>query len=147
MTSLTNGGDAMPSTSIPFRTTSAQHAVPTTMKAVVWEGKPYHMVVKQVPTPTIQNSQDVLVRVTSAAICGTDLHTYHGLLGGNNIPYNMGHEAIGIIVQAGADVKTLHVGDRIVIPDGFPRPNGIEFYGLGSFENILPIGGCQGISD
>ncbi|KFX88847.1 hypothetical protein V490_07377 [Pseudogymnoascus sp. VKM F-3557] len=73
-----------------------------TMKAVIWEGKPYETVVREVPRPTIESPTDIIVRVTTAAICGSDLHNYHGLLGGSDVPFSMGHEAIGIVDQEAA---------------------------------------------
>jgi threonine dehydrogenase-like Zn-dependent dehydrogenase len=63
-----------------------------TMKAVLWEGYPYNMTVKTVPKPTIQRPTDVVVRVTTAAICGSDLHEFHGLVGALDAPFVMGHE-------------------------------------------------------
>lgn len=48
------------------------------MRATIWEGKPYHMTVRDWPMPKIRDSRDVVVRLTTAAICGTDLHDYHG---------------------------------------------------------------------
>ena len=116
------------------------------MKAVVWDGTPYHMTVKEVTKPTIQTPTDVLVRVTTAAICGTDLHTYHGKLGGSDVPYIMGHEAIGIIAEAGEQVQNFHIGDRVVIPDASLSGSQAFTYGFG---NLLAqdIGGCQGVSE
>lgn len=49
------------------------------MRATVWEGKPYHMTVKDWPMPIIRDARDVIVRLTTAAICGSDLHDYHGM--------------------------------------------------------------------
>ena len=113
-----------------------------TMKAVLWEGHPYHMVVRDVPRPQIQNSTDVLVRTTTAAICGTDLHTYHGILGGSDVPYQMGHEAVGIVEEVGAEVRNFKVGDRVIVPDGNFNPSNEFLYGIG---NLLArdAGGCQ----
>lgn len=81
------------------------------MKTIVWEGKPFHMAVKYLPIPKIQHPNDVIIRITTAAICGTDLHTYRGLAGSKNPPWIMGHEGIGVIAQAGSGVKSLKVGD------------------------------------
>lgn len=53
--------------------------LPKNMKAVFWDGKPYHMTVKETPIAAIQTPNDAIVRVTLAAICGSDLHTYHGV--------------------------------------------------------------------
>lgn len=56
----------------------ATNSMPEHMKAAVWEGKPFHMTVKNWPVPRIRDPSDVVVRLTTAAICGTDLHDYHG---------------------------------------------------------------------
>ncbi|KAK2759521.1 hypothetical protein FQN54_003000 [Arachnomyces sp. PD_36] len=72
------------------------------------------MAVKNQPMPTIENPNDVVIRITTSAICGTDLHTYRGLVGSPNPPWIMGHEGVGVIVQVGSGVKTLDIGDRVV---------------------------------
>ncbi|KAH6617490.1 chaperonin 10-like protein [Chaetomium tenue] len=87
-----------------------------TMRAVVWEGKPYEMAVRNVPKPEIIHSQDAIVRITMAAICGTDLHTYHGIFGSSTPPWTMGHEGVGIITEVGHAVGHFKVGDRVLIP-------------------------------
>ena len=113
------------------------------MKAVMWEGHPYQMVVRDVPKPQIKDSTDALVRITTAAICGSDLHTYHGILGGSDVPYIMGHEAVGIVVEVGTAVKQFKKGDRVVVPDGIFSGEGSFIFGTG---NVLSPdqGGCQG---
>ncbi|WP_061016315.1 alcohol dehydrogenase catalytic domain-containing protein [Microbacterium sp. CCH5-D1] len=85
------------------------------MKALTWQGKRTGTV-EEVPDPVIQQPEDAIIRVTSSAICGSDLHLYE-LLG----PFLdrgdiLGHEPMGVVVEVGADVKTLAVGDRVVIP-------------------------------
>ncbi|QDP39681.1 zinc-dependent alcohol dehydrogenase [Radiobacillus deserti] len=84
------------------------------MKAVTYQGK-YAVDVTQVPDPTIQDREDVIIRVTSTAICGSDLHLYQG-----NIPlpigYSIGHEPMGIVEEVGPDVTKVKKGDRVVIP-------------------------------
>ncbi|KAF9884688.1 hypothetical protein FE257_001317 [Aspergillus nanangensis] len=85
-----------------------------TMKAIVWEGKPFHMAIKDLPIPQIKDPNDVVIRITTTAICGTDLHTYRGVAGSKTPPWTMGHEGIGTIVQAGNGVKSLRTGDRVV---------------------------------
>ena len=132
--------------SLPIRSNMPDQTL--TMKAVLWEGKPYQMVVREVPRPTIQTPTDVIVRVTTAAICGTDLHTYHGLFGGSDVPYQMGHEAIGIVDQVGSSVKTLKKGDRVIIPDGYRIGDQNFIYGEGNLSEegfeLQSLGGCQG---
>jgi len=71
--------------------------------------------VEQVPDPVIGAPTDALIRVTYACVCGSDLHPYHDLPdtpGGRR----MGHEAIGVVEQIGADVATLAVGDTVIVP-------------------------------
>ncbi|RAL03517.1 glutathione-independent formaldehyde dehydrogenase [Aspergillus ibericus CBS 121593] len=86
-----------------------------TMKATVWEGKPFHVSVQEKPVPKIQHPNDVIIQITTSAICGSDLHTYRGRLGSKNPPWLMGHEAVGTIVEAGDGLKSLKIGDRVLI--------------------------------
>lgn len=115
-----------------------------TMKGVFWEGKPYHMTVKDAPIPTLQDPRDVIVKVTYAAICGTDLHTYHGILGGSDVPYLMGHEAIGVVSEVGEEVQSYRVGDHVVVPDIHIVGSATYIYGEGNALGPA-IGGCQGM--
>lgn len=84
------------------------------MKAVTYQGK-NSISVKQVDDPTIQDREDVIVKITSTAICGSDLHLYKG-----NFPlpigYVIGHEPMGIVEEVGPDVNKVKKGDRVVIP-------------------------------
>ncbi|WP_117160783.1 zinc-dependent alcohol dehydrogenase [Paraliobacillus sp. X-1268] len=84
------------------------------MKAVTYQGK-YEIAVKKVDYPKIQDKQDIIVRITSTAICGSDLHLYQG-----NFPlpigYVIGHEPMGIVEEVGSEVTKLKKGDRVVIP-------------------------------
>lgn len=132
--------------SLPIHSKMADQAL--TMKAVLWEGNPYEMVVKEVPRPTIQAPTDVIVRVTTAAICGSDLHNYHGLIGGADVPFQMGHEAVGIVDKVGSTVKTLKKGDRVIVPDLYQTQGQTFLYGEGHLVldglSIPNIGGCQG---
>jgi threonine dehydrogenase-like Zn-dependent dehydrogenase len=121
------------------------------MRAVVWEGKPFHMSVKSVSKPAIQRPEDVIVRVSTAAICGTDLHTYHGIFGSTNAPWTMGHEGIGVIEAVGSAVNSLSVGDRVVVPDFsgsghlITDPNAIlSFSGIGLGADFGSTEGLQG---
>jgi threonine dehydrogenase-like Zn-dependent dehydrogenase len=133
-------------TSLPFHTKMSNETL--TMKAVLWEGTPYQMVVKEVPRPTIQAPTDVIVRVTTAAICGSDLHNYHGILGGPKVPFQMGHEAVGIVDQVGSSVQTFKKGDRVIVPDSYEIGTQLFLYGEGNLsdggETLQSIGGCQG---
>ena len=84
------------------------------MKAVQWEGKPFQVSVNEVPIPKITNPLDAIVRLTSSAICGSDLHTYHGRID-TNAGLTFGHECIGIVEEVGSDVTTIKEGDRVVV--------------------------------
>jgi glutathione-independent formaldehyde dehydrogenase len=84
------------------------------MKAVVYQ-KPFSVAVENVPGPAIQHPNDVIVRVTSTAICGSDLHMYEGRTAAQpGIVF--GHENLGIIEEVGSGVTALRKGDRVVMP-------------------------------
>ena len=85
------------------------------MRAVVYAG-PERVEVRDVPDPRIEAPEDALVRVTLSAICGTDLHAWHGLDG---IPpgTQLGHEFVGEVVAVGPAVRHLAPGDRVVASD------------------------------
>lgn len=85
------------------------------MKAVCWWGKGEVRVV-DVPDPKIINPHDAIVRVTLTAICGSDLHLYDGYVPTMMRGDILGHEFMGEVVEVGADVKTLTVGDRVIVP-------------------------------
>lgn len=85
------------------------------MKAVCWYGK-HDMRVMDVPEPKILNSRDAIIKVTTTAICGSDLHPYNGYIPMMEKGDIMGHEFMGEVVELGADVKNLKIGDRVVIP-------------------------------
>jgi S-(hydroxymethyl)glutathione dehydrogenase/alcohol dehydrogenase len=84
------------------------------MKAVVFH-KPKDMRVENVPDPRIEHPRDAIVRVTSTAICGSDLHMYNGLIPQPR-PMTMGHEFMGIVEDVGSEVENLARGDRVVVP-------------------------------
>ena len=85
------------------------------MKAVCWEGKK-NVRVEEVPDPKILNTRDVILRVTSTAICGSDLHLYNGFIPSMERGDIVGHEFMGEVVEAGPAVRNLKVGDRVVVP-------------------------------
>jgi threonine dehydrogenase-like Zn-dependent dehydrogenase len=72
--------------------------------------------VQQVPDPKILNPDDAIVRITSTAICGSDLHLYNGLIPTMEKGDILGHEFMGEVVEVGREVKKLKVGDRVVVP-------------------------------
>ena len=83
------------------------------MKAVTFQG-PLKVEVKDMPDPAIQDPHDVILKVTTAGICGSDVHAYDGRM---NIPatgWSMGHEYIGEVMEVGGDVKNFKPGDRAV---------------------------------
>src|SRR4030088_647908 len=84
------------------------------MKAVVYKG-PYEVAVEDVEDPMIQAPTDALVRITSTAICGSDLHMYEGRTAAEpGIVF--GHENLGIVQEVGDGVVTIKEGDRVVMP-------------------------------
>ena len=85
------------------------------MKALTWQGK-RNVRVEDVPDPTIMEPTDVIVRVTSSGICGSDLHLYE-LLGPFLEPGDvLGHEAMGVVAEVGPEVTELRPDDRVVVP-------------------------------
>ena len=85
------------------------------MRANCWEGKK-KVRVETVPDPRILNDGDAIVKVTSTAICGSDLHLYNGLIPSMQKGDVLGHEFMGEVVETGRAVKKLKVGDRVVVP-------------------------------
>jgi threonine dehydrogenase-like Zn-dependent dehydrogenase len=92
------------------------------MKANCWMGKK-RVQVEEVPDPKILNSQDAIVRITSTAICGSDLHLYNGFVPTMEKGDILGHEFMGEVVEVGRGVQNLKVGDRVVVP--FPISCGV----------------------
>ena len=85
------------------------------MKANCWMGKK-RVSVENVPDPKILNARDAIVRVTSTAICGSDLHLYNGFVPTMEKGDVLGHEFMGEVVEVGRGVSNLRVGDRVVVP-------------------------------
>ena len=85
------------------------------MKAVTWHGK-RDVRVEQVPDPAIQEPNDIVIRVTSSGICGSDLHLYEVLGPFMTEGDILGHEPIGTVVEVGPAITNVRVGDRVVIP-------------------------------
>lgn len=85
------------------------------MKAVCWMGTK-QVEVRDVPNPEILNPRDAIVRVTSTAICGSDLHLYDGFIPTMQKGDVLGHEFMGEVVEVGRDVQHLRPGDRVVVP-------------------------------
>lgn len=85
------------------------------MRALRWHGKE-KVSVDTVPDPILEDPRDAIVKVTSAAICGSDLHLYDGFVMGMKDGDIIGHEFMGEVVEVGREVKRLAVGDRVVVP-------------------------------
>jgi threonine dehydrogenase-like Zn-dependent dehydrogenase len=84
------------------------------MRAAVFH-RPKKITTDTVPDPKLENATDCVLRVTSTAICGSDLHIYNGLFPQLR-PLIMGHEFMGIVEEVGPEVKKLAKGDRVVVP-------------------------------
>jgi len=95
------------------------------MKANCWYGK-NDLRVEEVPDPKILNPSDAIVRITSTAICGSDLHLYNGFVPTMEKGDILGHEFMGEVVEVGSAVKKLKPGDRVVVP--FPISCGRCFF-------------------
>ncbi|MBD2681101.1 MULTISPECIES: zinc-dependent alcohol dehydrogenase [Nostoc] len=85
------------------------------MKAVCWNGA-NDMRVETVPDPKILNPRDAIVKITTTAICGSDLHIYNGYIPTMEKGDIMGHEFMGEVVELGSAVKNLKKGDRVIVP-------------------------------
>ena len=85
------------------------------MTALCWHGK-HDMRCDSVSDPTIEHPRDAIIKVTSCAICGSDLHMYDGLISSMESGDVVGHETMGEVVEVGSENKKLKVGDRVVVP-------------------------------
>lgn len=85
------------------------------MKAVCWHGS-NDVRVDTVPDPKIINPRDAIVKITSTAICGSDLHIYNGFIPSMQAGDILGHEFMGEVVEVGSGVNNVKVGDRVVVP-------------------------------
>jgi len=95
------------------------------MRANVWHGK-RDVRVDNVPDPEILNPRDAIVKITSTAICGSDLHLYNGFVPTMEKGDIIGHEFMGEVVELGSEVNNLKIGDRVVVP--FPIACGNCFF-------------------
>jgi len=85
------------------------------VRALTWQGR-RHVEVTEVPDPRIEEPTDAIIKVTSTAICGSDLHLYE-ILGPYLKPGDvLGHEPMGVVEEVGAGVTHIKPGDRVVIP-------------------------------
>ena len=86
------------------------------MRALRWHGKHDIRCDDHLPDPTIEDPRDAIIKVSSCAICGSDLHLYDGFMPGMKHGDIMGHEFMGEVMEVGAGNKKLKVGDRVVVP-------------------------------
>ena len=101
------------------------------MNALVYH-RPKKVTLDTVPDPIIEKNTDIILKVTSTAICGSDLHIYNGLIPQVR-PMVLGHEFMGVVEETGSEVKHLKRGDRVVVP--FPIACGQCFF----CEHQLPV--------
>jgi threonine dehydrogenase-like Zn-dependent dehydrogenase len=92
-----------------------------------------------------------VIRLTSSAICGSDLHVYHGIAGSTNAHYTLGHEGVGIVQEVGEAVQLVKKGDRVIVPciggvgklEEQPVP-AVNVYGFGP-DSTGTTDGMQGL--
>jgi S-(hydroxymethyl)glutathione dehydrogenase/alcohol dehydrogenase len=85
------------------------------MKAVTYQGIK-NVQVKEVADPKIQKADDIIVRLTATAICGSDLHLIHGMIPNMPTDYIIGHEPVGVVEEVGPAVTKVKKGDRVIVP-------------------------------
>ncbi|MFB1298282.1 zinc-dependent alcohol dehydrogenase [Mycobacterium sp. pW049] len=85
------------------------------MKAMAYRG-PYRIRLEEKNFPRIEHPNDAIVRVQRAAICGSDLHLYHGLMPDTRVGHTFGHEFIGVVHEIGPSVENIAPGDRVMVP-------------------------------
>jgi len=85
------------------------------LKALCWQGKE-NVKVETVPDPKLINAHDAIIKVSSTAICGSDLHLYDGYIPTMEPGDILGHEFMGEVVEVGSEVKKLKIGDRVIVP-------------------------------
>ena len=95
------------------------------MKAIVYDGI-QKVECRKMPDPKIEKDDDIIVKVTSTAICGSDLHLVHGMVKGMYDGFILGHETMGIVQEVGKAVTNLKKGDRVIVP--FPVACGHCFF-------------------
>jgi threonine dehydrogenase-like Zn-dependent dehydrogenase len=110
------------------------------MKAVSYQG-PGKMKVIDKPEPSIEHPDDVILRVTRTAICGSDLHLYHGLVPDTRVGATFGHEFAGVVEEVGSGVATLSRGDRVVVP--FNIACGTCFYCQRGLSSMCENSNCS----
>jgi len=116
------------------------------MKAITYQGLK-DVKVKEVQDPKIEKPDDAIIKITSTAICGSDLHLIHGLIPNMSKDNILGHEAMGIVEEVGPEATDLKKGDRVIVP--FPVACGHCWYCdhdlYSSCDNSNPHGEAGGI--
>jgi len=110
------------------------------MKAVTYRG-PSNMRVVEKPEPRIEHPDDIVLRVTRTAICGSDLHLYHGLVPDTRVGTTFGHEFAGVVEEVGPGVASLSKGDRVVVP--FNIACGTCYYCVRGLTSICDNSNCS----
>ncbi len=95
------------------------------MKAITYQGVK-DVRVQEVDDPKIEKPDDVIIRVTSTAICGSDLHLIHELVPNMPLGFILGHETMGVVEEVGPEVVRVRKGDRVIVP--FPVACGCCWY-------------------
>ncbi|AET94865.1 Alcohol dehydrogenase GroES domain protein (plasmid) [Burkholderia sp. YI23] len=85
------------------------------MKALIWQGKK-DIRYESVPDPRIEHPRDAVIKVSTCAICGSDLHLFDGFMPGMKSGDVMGHEFMGEVVEVGSENSALRIGERVVVP-------------------------------
>jgi threonine dehydrogenase-like Zn-dependent dehydrogenase len=85
------------------------------MRAMTYRG-PYKVRAEEKADPRLEHPNDAIIRVTRAAICGSDLHLYHGMMPDTRVGSTFGHEFVGVVESVGSSVEHLAVGDRVMVP-------------------------------
>src|SRR5258707_12009344 len=111
------------------------------MKALVYHG-PGSKAWEEVPDATIQDPTDVVVRVDTTTICGTDLHILHGDVAAVTDGRILGHEAVGTVTEVGEAVKGFAVGDRVLVP-AITKCGRCEYCQRGMPSHCQTVGGIR----
>jgi Alcohol dehydrogenase GroES-like domain len=85
------------------------------MRAMVYRG-PYKIRVEEKDIPALEHPDDAIVQVRLAAICGSDLHPYHGMMHDTRVGMTFGHEFLSVVHEVGPSVQRLKPGDRVMVP-------------------------------
>ena len=114
------------------------------MQAVAWHGK-RDVRVEEVPDPGIRKPDDVIVRITSSGVCGSDLHLYEVMTPYLNAGNVLGHEPMGVVEETGPEVTAVAKGDRVVVPFNMELGWERRHSSLAAIHDVLAgIAGAEG---